>query len=84
MMKVGRIGMSDRCLRCDDTPTYKECSHCGEIFKVDSDYQSYRLPTRDIGGSRDFKGHWHRFWHYDLCEGCVAELGSMLREFVRE
>ncbi len=77
--------MSDRCLRCDDTPTYKKCSHCGDTFKIDSDYQSYRLPTRDVGGAgRDFKGHWYRFWHYDLCEDCVAELGGMLREFIRE
>jgi len=52
---------------------------------IDSDYQSYRLPTRDVGGAgRDFKGHWYRFWHYDLCEYCVAELGGMLREFIRE
>ena len=68
----------------DPTPTYKKCARCGEIFKVDSDYQSYRLPTREIKTSRDFRGHWYRFWHYDLCEKCIADLGGMLREFVHE
>ena len=73
--------MSDRCLRCEDTHTYKKCSHCGEIFKIDSDYQSYRLPTKE---SKYFSDHYHKFWHYDLCEDCVTELGGLLREFVHE
>lgn len=73
-----------KCLRCEDTDTFKRCAHCQDMFRVEPDYQSYRLPTQDIGKTKDFKSHWYRFKHYDLCPDCLAELAEPMREFLND
>ena len=70
-----------RCLRCEDTLTYKKCSRCGDTFTMALDYQSYRLPTQLLD---KYESHWHRFKYYDLCNECAEVLAPILREFLNE
>jgi hypothetical protein len=74
---------TERCLRCDNTKTYKKCSRCGETFLMSKEYRSCRLPTMPFDKTR-FVIYDMRFKYYDLCDGCMAEMGGMLREFLHE